>query len=70
MKIWEFKIINKTFKTTLITVEDEDWEKGYKIASSIYSHLCSTIGDFGADYSLRYQLNYSTIPDKESGITF
>ena len=38
MKNWEFKIIHKDFKTTLITIENEDWEKGYKIASSIYNH--------------------------------
>ena len=70
MKNWKFEIIEKTFKTTLITIENEDWDKGYKVASSIYSHLCGTISEFGADYSLSYRLNYSTIPDKESGIIF
>ena len=70
MKNWEFKIIHKDFKTTLITIENEDWEKGYKIASSIYNHLCNTINEFGADYNLHYRTNYSTLPDKKSGITF
>tara|TARA_Y100000389_G_scaffold137432_1_gene135014 strand:- start:10334 stop:10543 length:210 start_codon:yes stop_codon:yes gene_type:complete len=67
---WKFKIIEKTFKETLITIEDKDWEKGYMIASKVYSNLCSTINNFGADYSLSYRTNYSELPDRESGIIF
>lgn len=67
---WKFEIIEKTFKETLITIENKDYEKGYIIASKVYSHLCSTINEFGADYSLSYCTNYSTLPDRESGIIF
>jgi len=69
MEYWKFKIIDENNKT-LITIENEDWYKGYMIASMIMQHLCKTINNFGADYSLFYKSNYSTLPDKESGIIF